>query len=100
MTKKGGHPGDVETWRAPLLDSSIRMPPGSDTTVAEPNHILALPRAGGWPAHAETNPGGPLSSEDEHNIARQAPGAFKAGTKRRALLGPPGLGLPARAADR
>ena len=34
MTKKGGHPGDVETWRAPLLDSSIRMPPGSDTTVA------------------------------------------------------------------
>ena len=34
MMKKGGHPGDVETWRAPLLDSSIRMPPGSDTTVA------------------------------------------------------------------
>lgn len=30
---------------------------------------------------------------------RQAPGAFKAGTKRRAPLGPPGLGLPARAAD-
>lgn len=68
------------------------FPARSQTTTLLPAALAPAGPGLGGPEHTETNPGGPLPSENEQNTSRRGHGAAKPGTKGRAHAGLPSWG--------